>query len=87
MKNTVVWLQSAEEELTELWLQSRDQQMIADATNKIEGLLAAEPLRFAQPVSEGRYRLHVAPLTVHFAFSAADCKATVVEVWIEQGIR
>ncbi len=81
MKYTVVWIESAQDELADLWNRAANRQDIADASNTIDNLLRFNPYTYSES-REGDLRImFVPPLAVLFQISDSDCLVTVRAVW------
>ena len=74
---TVTWLEDAQNELAELWLEANDRSAITSATHAIDRELAEDAASKGEDVSEGLRSLTVPPLRVIFAVSEDD---RIVEV-------
>jgi hypothetical protein len=74
---SVQWLQEAEGELADAWVNSADRQQITKSQAEIDSLLAVDPLNVGTHVAEGLWKLTVQPLTV---FYSVDTVSIVVEV-------
>ena len=75
---TVVWWQTAHDELTQLWLESPARRQITKAVSDIDRLLAARADSIGDEVHEGLRRLEVGPLRVQFSVERDD---RLVRVW------
>jgi hypothetical protein len=77
MRQTVVSLPSADDELMRIWLQATDKAAVRKAADRIEQLLLnpQQSLNLSLP---GHHQLTVPPLTVEFDFSPDDCMVTIV---------
>ena len=42
-RHTVVWLQDAQDELAQIWLDSDDREAVTQATSRIDSVLAVDP--------------------------------------------
>lgn len=80
---TVIWWPPAEQDLTNLWIDSPDRQSIADATDRIEQELARTPLSSGKSVWEGLRSLTIDPLHVQFSVNDGDRKVTVWSVRLQ----
>jgi hypothetical protein len=80
MNYTVGWLQSAEEALTDLWINAPDRPAVSAASNAIDRKLRIDADRQGVPIPGGRRLLRVPPLAVAFTVDPGDCKATVLKV-------
>ena len=81
MNHTVVWLQSAEQELAELWLDAADRDAITNAASLIDQLLGANPENEGESRPAGRRILFVAPLGAVFRTLPNDRLVIVTRVW------
>ena len=81
MKYTVVWKPEAERRLTELWMESEDQQKLADAANLLERELALVPESLGEEREEGTRVVIVPPLGIHFRLHSEDRRVVVLTVW------
>lgn len=79
MKYSVDWVESARDELANLWLAAANKQEITAAANRIDLLLQTNPDRQGYLVDNLRV-LHVPPLRILFQVSNDDLEATVIEV-------
>ncbi len=84
MSYSVDWAPDALSELAATWIQQVPfRQAITAAQERLDRLLAADPLGNGTPVSEGLYAIDVAPLRAQFEVSGADRLVTVVSVrWL-----
>jgi hypothetical protein len=81
MRWTVTWLPSAEQTLTNLWLQAADRGAVTTAANQIDQDLAYDPLSTGES-RDGDTRIHtVPPLAVLFDVDPGDRMVTVWAVW------
>ncbi len=74
---TVTWVQSALDELTELWLAVENKQALSAAANAIDAALGLDPSAKGSPESDALRSLTIAPLRVLYAVRELD---RVVEV-------
>jgi mRNA-degrading endonuclease RelE of RelBE toxin-antitoxin system len=81
MKYTVLWSSKAEAQLTSLWLSSRARQLITEATNAIDSLLAVNPQECGESRSGGARILHVVPLGALFSIDETNRMVVVQAVW------
>ncbi len=78
---TVLWRQTATNQLTEIWLAASDRARINEAVQAIDGLLAINPLgRLTRELSEGLRTITVLPLRVIYAIEEQDCIVDVATV-------
>ena len=86
---TVTWKPNAKARLAHLWNSNpRIRQEIADAADKIDRLLAINPLSLGEAVSERSRQYIEPPLLVLFAVSPDDRMVRVifVKIWFEASI-
>lgn len=77
---SVVWVKSAQDELTELWLTAVDRNAITTAANEIDQVLRDDaPARGAE-LSEGLRSFFAPPLKAIFSVSEDDRIAEVLRV-------
>ncbi len=74
---TVVWVQSAQEELAELWINAEDRNAVSAAAELIDQELCNDPLDKGRELSEGLRSLIAAPLKAIFSVIEDD---RIVEV-------
>jgi hypothetical protein len=81
MSYTVIWKESAEEMLAEIWMAATDRQAVTEAANTIDSLLKQDPKQ--QGESRGdRFRIMlVSPLAVHYEVREMDRMVHVLKVW------
>ncbi len=77
MRFTMVWSQTAQKRLAELWLESVEQASFTSAANRIERLLADDPTRFADVLGPRSFAVEVAPLVVAFSVHIQDRQVVV----------
>lgn len=77
---TVVWVQSVEDELVEIWLAADDRNTITSATQAIDRELGTDPESKGEDVAEGLRSLNAPPLRVIFTVSTDDRVVEVVRV-------
>lgn len=63
---TVTWEPGVWNELHQLWAVGPDSAAVRNAAESIERLLAGDPLGNGQHISEGLWRIVLAPLVVHY---------------------
>ena len=76
---SVVYLQSAEDELAEVWLNASDPKAVEEASNLIDRLLRVDAHRRGQSFYGDRI-LVVAPLAITFSVSINDRMVKVLQV-------
>jgi len=77
---TVVWDDSAVEELAEIWESAEDRTRITRASAQIEALLKSIGQQAGTEIHEGLRTLTVVPLRVVFSASVEDGLVTVYRV-------
>jgi hypothetical protein len=77
IRYTVVWLESAQDELAELWIAAQHRNAVTTAAHAIDVLLSQDAPTQGMPVSEGLRALFAPPLRVLFSVEEED---RVVEV-------
>jgi hypothetical protein len=77
---SVEWNEDAEDGLAAAYLNAADRAAVTQAQDRIDRLLAANPLGQGTPVSEGLYRLTVPPLSVAFTVDQAGRSVQVTGV-------
>ena len=75
---TVVWTQSAQDELAELWLMAQDRDAVTSAAHAIDQELTQDAPSKGQELHEGLRFLTISPLKVIFTASAEDRAVEVV---------
>lgn len=67
MNYKVVWLETAENELAEIWLSAKDRDAVTEAAARLDRLLALAPLRLGESRSSSVNRIaYYQPLGVEF---------------------
>ena len=77
---TVVWVQSVEDELVELWLAANDRNDVTAATHAIEKELGSDAASKGGDLAEGLRALNMPPLRVIFTVRKDDRLVEVVRV-------
>jgi hypothetical protein len=77
---TVTWRPSAVHDASELWLAARQRRTIADAINRIDVLLAADPQRVGEEFYGDRL-LVVPPIHVTYVVHLDDRRVDVEQIW------
>jgi hypothetical protein len=80
MRYTVDWSDDALDTLAAIWMQATDPWAVTAAQATIDRLLAADPYRHGQAVSEGLYAIKVPPLKAQFEVSDGNRAVRVVSV-------
>lgn len=81
MKYSVRWVESAEEELAAMWLNSRLRHRITSAAGEIDRLLETSPHKKGESRDSGRRILIVSPLGVLFRVIPEKKEVQVLQVW------
>ena len=69
---TVVWLEDAQDELAQIWLDAEDRQAVTQASADIDPTLAVDPESKGDHLAEGLWRLRMPPLEVAFTIREQD---------------
>jgi hypothetical protein len=77
---TVVWLESAQDELAELWTIARDRNAVTAAAHIIDVELSHDAATKGVEVSEGLRALSAPPLRILFTVDEGDRLVEVVRV-------
>jgi hypothetical protein len=85
MKYTVIWRQSALDDLAEMWLAAEDRESIRAASDKIDALLRFNPSTVGRPWIRGRRFLVVNKVGITFRISEMDRIVSVLTVWLALG--
>ena len=81
MKYTVLWTKLAEDDLTLIWLNARDREIVSAAANKIDQTLAVDAHNRGES-REGNRRIFFAPpLGAEFELNPLDRIVRVVAIW------
>lgn len=80
MKFTLIWKQSAEDQLTEIWLSSDDRDSVTAATLEVDRLLSRDPDLQGESRSANERILVELPLIVTFEVNVDDRKVTIINV-------
>jgi len=78
---TVIWLESAEVELADLWLNAPDRERVTAAAHELDIRLGANPGIEGESRKGNRRILLVAPLGVTYEVHPDDRLVRVLEVW------
>jgi plasmid stabilization system protein ParE len=81
MTYTVIWRPSAEQKLTQVWIDATDRQAITDAANTIDTLLRTKPVEVGEARSANARILTVSPLSVYYDVLEQDRLVAVWAVW------
>jgi hypothetical protein len=81
MKYTVVWLPSAERDLTDLWLNAPDLPVVSDAADELDAQLARSPEDLGESRFENVRMAFAGPLGILFEVQDADKLVRVLRVW------
>jgi hypothetical protein len=80
MNWTVDWEAAALAHLAAIWMQAADRGAVTAAQARIDALLAANPLGYGFPLSEGLYAIEVHPLRAAFEMDNPNHRVKVVSV-------
>jgi plasmid stabilization system protein ParE len=80
MNYRVAWKRTARDMLAEVWLNAPDRNAVTRAANRIDLLLASDPLGHGESRSGGNRVLIVPPLTVYYRVDEAANKVIVLQV-------
>lgn len=80
MRFTVVWWNTARDELTELWLAGPDRAAIAMAADEIDRELRDRAMAWAGKSAEEPYFINVSMLRAYFSISESDRLVEVFKV-------
>jgi hypothetical protein len=82
MTFTVVWKNTAEDALAELWIRYEHyRDALSDAANQIDALLRVDPQRKGRPYITSSRVLLVPPLGVIFRVIESDRIVRILQVW------
>lgn len=81
MKWTVAWRRSARNQLASMWVDADFRAEMTEAANRIDYLLANNPLGVGESRDRDRYILIEGPLAVLFKIKSAEHKVVVTRVW------
>lgn len=81
MKWTVVWTQSAERELANLWVNAADRAVVTAAGDAIDAQLRRDPFATSESRGGSKRIMMEAPLAVAYDVSPNDIMVTVWAVW------
>jgi hypothetical protein len=81
MKFQVIWKQTAELELANLWSAASDRQAITTAADQIDHQLRHTPEDVGESREGTRRILREGPLGVDYEVSLEDCRVFVMRVW------
>lgn len=77
---TVVWLQSAENQLAEAWLHSADREQLRADADLLESNLGQMPSNIGEELEPGERLVQVGSLVAFFTVSEDDRRVTVQRV-------
>ena len=81
MTHTVVWAESAAEELAAIWLAASDRDVVTAAARDVDEMLRTMPAEAGESRSHGRRILIGGPIAVTFEIRAADRLVKVLDAW------
>lgn len=77
---TVVWVQSAEDELMEIWLAAADKQQVSSAADALDQTLALDAAKKGIEIAEGLRAAFLSPLKLLFTVRDEDRIVEVLRV-------
>jgi hypothetical protein len=77
---TVVWVESATDDLARFWLKAAGKQAIADAADLADKFLAVDPAARSDVLSEGLWAVTVGSLRLFFVLHDDDRKVEMLYV-------
>lgn len=80
MRYTVVWKQTALDELAEIWLAASDRERISAAASSVDQLLGDDP-EVKGDEFYGDFLLETPPLYITFSVNKQDRLVRVIQVW------
>jgi hypothetical protein len=80
MRYTVVYKPSAEQELAQSWMAAPDRQAVTEAANRVDALLATDPLGCGESRSGATRVLFEPPLMVFYEVREEDRLVEVLKV-------
>jgi hypothetical protein len=78
---TVVWFDSAQNHLAELWMQAPDRPGVSAAANAMDQSLRSDPYQNSESRCGKNRVMFVPPLGISFDVSDEDWLVTVLAVW------
>ena len=82
MKYTVLWTPHAESQLTDIWLNARDQKTVSSAVNQIDFQLHSDALSLGESRESYRRIFHVPPIGVLYRVRPLDQVVEVLDAWL-----
>jgi hypothetical protein len=76
----VVWVESASDDLARFWLRATDQQVISEAADLADQVLATDPVSQSDALSEGLRAITSGSLRIFFVIYEDDRKVEVLYV-------
>ena len=80
MHYSIVWSESAEDELTDIWINAENQRSITNTCNEIENKLSKDPLQISVTLSEGLYAYQVDSLRIIFELQSEKHLVLILKV-------
>ena len=80
IRYTVIWHETAQDQLAQIWLDATDRTAITSAANEIDVQLASDAESKGLEVEGGLRELAEPPLEVHFLVSEPDRMVRVLQV-------
>ena len=82
MRFQVTWLPAAEQRLAKLWLESRSASRITKATDRLDLLLADDPLAFGESRA-GNFRIAFeSPIAISYLVDEGTRQVIIFHVWL-----
>ena len=77
----VLWQESAEQELSRIWLGSRFRSQIVESVTELDGRLQRAPHTVGESREEGHRIAFAPPLAIRFLVNEADRVVVVLNLW------
>lgn len=81
MSYTVIWKPKAEQDLAQIWLSASDQNQVTNAANKMDALLAYDPMGQGESREGDLCVFFEYPLAIYFRVVEKDKKVEIGAVW------
>ena len=85
MKFRVIWEPESSNDLHLTWVLARDPSSVRAARDAAEELLAADPYKAGEHVSEGLWRMSLPPLRLQYSINSTERTVTVNTVTLLAG--
>jgi hypothetical protein len=79
-RHTIVWVESAIDDLARFWMKAADRQAIADAADLSDKFLVVDPAERSEPLSEGLRAVTVGSLRLFLVLHDEDRKVEILYV-------